>query len=468
MALTDGLVQRIIATSGATCVIVGPSLSSAEYFFIQLGARDSESLLAFKRNVVDLLARAQAARWPVRIGHRDDDAEIQSASLQGFNISVVGHAVLDDPFSITGSGIPAAAVVEFDAPLVNIQVTPDLARPHWVLIDRLPTLIPAGRLRVRVTAPGFNSDWVPVDVRTSPPVPVRVLYTGQPKDRPYTIAFVANPSIETGGGSFIADPVLTDRQTYHDVVAFCIRNLLTVTEDLLRRGDRDREIRFVSIFDPTQAPGNANALAHELAPNLMETRRDRLNGFLTRYSEVADLVFVMHGSTTHNRATAWYTTDDPTRPSTAFNYDGVSRVHGHFPQVPGSTAIPLDTNRAGMTPIHEFGHAGSDFDNGRVRDLYNDNTDGFAVNKKARAAAGDSIPVNFATYDGVNFTSDQNRDSLGYPPTWTSYHPVLLDAGNPNMMDDYRMAPGGDPQVCRLDQLTLEWFIDRIRAKLGR
>ena len=126
MALTDGLVQRIIATAGVTCVIVGPSLSSAEYFYVQLGARDSESLLAFKRNVVDLLARAQAARWPVRIGHRDDDAEIQSASLQGFNVSVVGHAVLDDPFSITGSGIPAAARVEFDAPLVNIQVTPDL------------------------------------------------------------------------------------------------------------------------------------------------------------------------------------------------------------------------------------------------------------------------------------------------------------------------------------------------------
>jgi hypothetical protein len=468
MALTEGLVQRIIATRAVTCVIVGPSVSNGEYLFVQLRAADAEPVLGFKRNVVDLLARAQAGGWPVRIGHPDDGAEIQSATLRGFNISVVGHAVHDDAFSISGSGIPPGTRVEFDAPLVNILVTPNLVRPHWVLVDRLSTLIPVGRLRVRLTAPGFNSDWVPLEVRAGPPAPVRVLYTGEPKDRPYTIVFVANPAIQTEGGAFIADPVLADRLTFRDVVGFAIRNLLTVTEDLLRRGDRDREIRFVSIFDSTQGPGDANALAHELAPNLMETRRDRLNGFLNRYAEVADVVFVMHGSTTHNRATAWYTTDDPSRPSTGYSYDGVARLHGHFPRIPGSTAIPLDTNRVGLTPLHEFGHAGSDFDNGRVRDLYNDNVGGFAVNKRSRAVAGGPIPANFATYDGTNFTSDQNRDSLGYPNNWMSYHPVLIDAGNPNMMDDYNQAPGGNRQVCRLDQLTSEWFIDRIRAKLGR
>ena len=40
---------------------------------------------------------------------------------------------------------------------------------------------------------------------------------------------------------------------------------------------------------------------------------------------------------------------------------------------------------AAMAPLHEFCHAASDFNNGKVNDLSNDITGGFLVNKKVRA-----------------------------------------------------------------------------------
>ena len=200
----------------------------------------------------------------------------------------------------------------------------------------------------------------------------------------------------------------------------------------------------------------------------METRRDKLNAFLSRYSQKADMVFVIHGSTTHDRATAWYTTDDEARPGVAFTYDGVSRTHRRFASTPGSAALPISVNQTGLTAIHEFGHAGSDFNTGRVSDLYVDGgTVGFVVNKKARASSSDPIPANFATYNGTSYISDLNRDGIGYPGTWTSYHPELIDPTRPNMMDNYWNA-FDDPLRCRLDRLTYNWFSDRLRAKIFR
>ncbi len=35
-------------------------------------------------------------------------------------------------------------------------------------------------------------------------------------------------------------------------------------------------------------------------------------------------------------------------------------------------------------------------------------------------------------------------------------------------MDNYWLAAGGNPQVCRLDGLTYAWYTDRLRAKLNR
>lgn len=468
MALTTGLVQHLTWAGSILCAWVGPLPTSAELLFLVFESSDTDADLAFKRNVAKLLARAALTGYPVNVRHADQSALIDSVSVGEFNISPVGYAVHDDLYSVTGAGIPTDAEVVFDSATTTVTVTPDLVRPHWVLVATLPAAVPVGQNRVRLQGTGLVSDWVPVEVSAAPPVPVRVLYTGQPKDRPYNIVLIANPAIRTEAGAIIADPVLTNRSSYRDVVGYILRNLLTVTEGLLRQGDWDREIRFVSVFDNTVAAADASALAQEDSPNIMEPRRDKLNAFLSPYSETADIVFVISGSTTHDRASAWFTSDDATRAGTAYTYDGTARKHGHFPSIPGSAAVPLDMDQTGLTPLHEYGHAGSDFNNGRVLDLYVDGLGGFAVNKKARARSTDAIPLNFANYSGTNYLSDQNRNGLGYPATWTSYHPALIDAAHPNLMDNYWMAAGGNPQVCRLDQLTNAWYTDRLRAKLGR
>jgi hypothetical protein len=468
MAQTSGLVQRIAWFPPVVCTWVGPSAANSELLFTVFQPGDSESLLAFKGSLVKVLVAAKTAGYGVTIGHPDNSGEMETIALQSFDISPVGHAVHRDMYAVSGSSIPPDAEVVFDSALVSVSVVPDLVRPHLVVVADLPDAIPVGRNLVHLEAPGWVSDSVPVEVTPGPPVIARTLYSGRPKTRPYSFVLVANPAIETEAGAFVADSVLTDRATFQDVTAFILRNLFTLTEDVLRLGDWDAEMRLVTVHDAAVLPADASALAHEWPnTNLMETRRVRLNGFLAPYTGRADIVFVVHGSTTHDRATAWFTTDDPSQPSTNYTYDGVARTHGAYPSIPGSAAVPLNMDQTGLTPLHEFGHAAADFNNGRVIDLYVDGLSGFSVNKKARALSTDPIPANFADYDGTQFASDQNRDSIGYG-SFTSFHPALIDPNNPNLMDNYWLAPGGDPQVCRLDQLTFEWLTDRLRAKLDR
>jgi hypothetical protein len=470
MAATTNLVQRITWVGSVVCAWVGSSPAFAELFFLAFNASDSEADLTFKRNAAKLLARSAIAEYPVTITHADGNALIDGVNVGEFDISPVGYAIHNDFYSITGSGIPGDVEVIFDSPPITVAVTPDLIRPHWVVLASLPATIPVGRNRVRLQGTGFVSEWVPVDVSAGSPVEVRVLYTGQPKDRPYNFVFVANPAIQTEASSLIRDPVMTNRAGYQDVVTYCLRNILTLTEDLLRQGGWDAQMRFVSVYDTVPTVSDSNALAAEFNPDIMGPRRAKLNAFLSPYSETADMVYVIHGSTTHGRASAQFTSDDGARAGTAFTYDGAAQSHRHFPSTPGSAALPLNMLRTGLTPLHEYGHGGSDFVNGMVIDLYVDSSGGGfpVVNKKQRARSTDPIPASFASYNGTNYVSDQNRDSLGYQAGWTSYHPALIDAAHPNLMDNYWLAPGGNPQVCRLDGLTYTWYTDRLRAKLGR
>jgi hypothetical protein len=66
-----------------------------------------------------------------------------------------------------------------------------------------------------------------------------------------------------------------------------------------------------------------------------------LPSFLARFREVADVVFVIHDSTTHRQASAWYTTDDNSRPTVSFTYGGVVRQHGRCASFLGSCTIPV-------------------------------------------------------------------------------------------------------------------------------
>jgi len=473
VAATTGLVLQLTWADGlpGACVFVGPSLESAEILFIRLRSSDPERVRDFKKSMIALLAKALGAGYPVIVEHPDGGTEVTSATIEGFDISPVGAAIHGDFYSVTGRNIPSDAELVFESAGATVTVTPDLIRPHWVFVARLPVEVPLGRNTVSLQAPGWSSQAVPVDVSGGPQTTVRVLHSGAPKVRPYTIVLVANPAIEDEeGGTFTADAALGDRPGFHDAVSFCLRNMFSTTEDLLRQGHIDASLRLVTVFDETAEAIDANALAHEIDPNLMETRRTRLKGFVGRYGETADVVFVLHGSVTHDRATAWFTTDDAAGPTTDFTFDGAARVHGHLPAIPGSAAIPVSADQTGLTAFHEFGHAASDFNNGKVVDLYADQAGSggaLVVNKKFRADAADPLPADFAEYNGTDHASDQTRDGLGYEAGWTSFHDELIDATRPNMMDNYWQT-FDDPQRCRLDQLTYDWFVDRLWAKALR
>ncbi len=385
-------------------------------------------------------------------------------------ITSLADPIHDDFYSLVGRDIVPDAVLEFTTAAGVIDVNPDFVRPHLALVARLPTSLPVGpcdvRLKSSFTAP---SNVVSVTVFAGPPQVVRLLQPGEVKPRPYTIVFVANPGIERrGGAGFVRDPILNNRPPYHDVVGHCFRNLFGVAEDLLTRGNFDARLRIVSVVDPTRPADAANSLAAEYDVDGMMTRRAVLAPFLNTFGLVADIVFVIYGSSTRPRASAWATSDDPTLASTTFDYDGVSRRHGHYPRVPGSAAIPFYVSRGGMTVIHEYAHAASGFDNGFVFDLYHDGNGGytFLINKKFRARAGDPVPSAFATYNRTSFASDPTRDALGYEPGWRSYHSELMDAVRPNLMDDFTKS--SNQQLCKLDRLTYAWLCDRLDAKLNR
>jgi hypothetical protein len=469
MAITQGRIVRLNWLAEIVCVFVGTATSSAELFTLQFHPADSASVTEHKRLLSKLLATAFLQRREVNIYHSDTDPIVHGIDFIGPNISPVGQPIHDDFYAITGAGIPQNANVVFRNDIVTVTVTPGFRRPHGVLIEQLPAGVPLGPCEVFLQAPGFESDHVPVTVMSGPPMTNRTLFSGRMTPEPYTFVFAASPAIETpGGASVVADQVLSARAAFADTVRFCLDNMLNVTETLLRESALEENIRFVVIFDAAAAVTAANALVRQVSPNLLEPQRARLNAFVGRYLEDPDIVFCISGSTTHTRASAWYTTDDGARAGVNFVYDGTTRTHRRFTNIPGSAALSTNLDMTGLTGIHEYFHAASDFDNGKVYDLYVDSLPpGFTVNKKARSLATNPVPANFCVLDGTTFQSDQNRDGLGYPAGWTSYHAAQLDTARPNLMDNYWQA-ASNVQACRLDGMTFEWLGDRLRTKILR
>jgi hypothetical protein len=384
----------------------------------------------------------------------------------GFNICP-SRATVNDFFTVSGATLADDTVIVFDGPSATITVTPDVVRPDWVLIAQLPATVPATRQTVHLNSAsaGWASDAVPIDVSVGPPEFVRRLYTGAPKDSPYTIAMIASPAIRTNAGTLIADPVTSNRPSFQAAVAFVVDNLLRSTEDVLRNQGLDRDIQFVAVFDSARTILDSVALVQEDNTNIISPRRDLFAGFYAGYAGSADVSFALSGSTTHTRSSAWFSTDDSSKPGVAFTYDGVSYNHGRFVSIPGT--IALSTTAGGLTALHEFGHASSDFNHGIIDDLYYDGCrSGLEVNKKCRVSSTDPIPAVFATYNGVSYNSDQKRNSLGYPIGWVSYDCELLDAARPNMMDNFWYAD--NPRHCRLDKITYAWLTDRLAAKVFR
>ena len=157
---------------------------------------------------------------------------------------------------------------------------------------------------------------------------------------------------------------------------------------------------------PGLAAQDSNALiAQDSASNLLVARRSLFVPFLNQYGLQADVAYAVSASDSHDRASAWFTSDDDARAGCPFALDGVTLYHRHHNLIPGSVAI--HSTSKSLTALHEFGHALSSYTNGSVVDLYVDSSAGLN-NKRGRP-----IPATFATYSGITLPTDMARDGLG-------------------------------------------------------
>src|SRR5205085_2862773 len=164
--------------------------------------------------------------------------------------------------------------------------------------------------------------------------------------------------------------------------------------------------------------------------------------FLAGHGIDADVAYAVSASSSHNRASAWFTTDDDAQAGLPFTLDGNQLFHRFYNNIPGTVAIHVTADS--LTAVHEFGHAISSYSNGKILDLYVDSPIG--LNNKT----GRPIPPDFGRYQRALFASDVTRDGLGYDAGWLSYHCELIDAGSPAVMDNYWLSAKG-PQACLHD-----------------
>lgn len=300
---------------------------------------------------------------------------------------------------------------------------------------------------------------------------VSVLRAGNTSKRdPFTICIASNPALELpiDSGNFQLDPITQDQTSFDKCATYIVKALFgglpNEKETLLTDPQVASEVRVVSLFVSGLNPEDANSLVGEYI-GLLDSRQKAFVPFLQRYDLTADIVFAVSQSNSSTRASAWFTVDDESRSGVPFSLDGRTLQHFYYNKVPGTVAIHSSANS--LTALHEFSHALSSFSNGVVVDLYTDTDDSQQygpVNRKF----GRPIPSQFASYCGRVFASDAQRDSLGYPNGWRSYHCELIDARFPALMDNYWSAPNNVPENCQHDAITRQFLLDRIKAKISR
>lgn len=258
------------------------------------------------------------------------------------------------------------------------------------------------------------------------------------KPDPFTICIVANPALESpwNGGTFIADTMPTSPAAFDTAVQFIVDclfgHLPRQSEKLLDDPAIGPQVRILSVLEAGLPATDANSLAGEDGvSNLLVPRRTKFAPFLeSRGISVVDIAYAISASPTHDRASAFGTTDDDSRQGVPFTLDGAALNHRHFNLIPG--AIALHATSRSLTPLHEFGHALSSYTNGFITDLYVDSP------AAANCKRGRPIPASFGSYNTTVFSSDMVRDGLGYPPGWLSYHCELLQPALPALMSTLR------------------------------
>lgn len=303
------------------------------------------------------------------------------------------------------------------------------------------------------------------------------------KTDPYRILIIANPVLRqhptAKSTKHVADPILSDKASFHAAVTYINQCLfgeqviatpgganVTQSERLLKDPSLKGKIWVESLFIRNLEVTAGHALVEEtLASNVINPLQDNFDGLVRYFGHVADVIFAVTKSGTHNRASAYPINDDTSKGGVPFTFDGNNLNHWYQNLVPG--AIAIHSSASTLTALHEFGHAASSVSDGFVTDLYVDNpsTASNTVNFKT----GRPIPANFAKLNSTQNTSDTARDGLGYPASWTSYHCQLNDASRPALMDNYKNAPKLSEQIqCRHDRITRQFLLDRIKAKTQR
>lgn len=241
------------------------------------------------------------------------------------------------------------------------------------------------------------------------------------KANPFTVAIVANPTLEARWTpSLRRDPILSNEAAF-DTAARYIKECLfgqlpAQAERFLSDPSVPPEILVVSVFVPEAEVSDATALVREDVgvSDLLVPRRDHYRPFLGALGLDGDVIFAVSGSTRAKRASAYPTTDNDSASGVAFELDGVGLFHRYFSKIPGTIAI--HASAASLTALHEFGHALSSYSNGLIADLYTGQGQGMNCKQ------GRPIPASFCSYDGTDFAADPSRDSLGYDAAWVSYH----------------------------------------------
>jgi hypothetical protein len=294
-----------------------------------------------------------------------------------------------------------------------------------------------------------------------------VVRAGAAKANPFTICVVANPALEAPwqSGQFVIDPLIGQLTAFQAAVAYIDAALFG-----LLAGQREKvlgdpailpNVRLVSLYDDGLPVNGSNALAaQDGVSDTLVARRTFFKPFLANYGIDADVAYAVSASSSHTRASAWFTTDDDAQSGVPFSLNGnAGFYHRFYNLIPGTVAI--HSTASSLTALHEFGHAISSYSNGKILDLYVDSPVGF------NNLLGRPIPGGFCNYNGVSFASDPLRDSLNYPAGWQSYHCALVDPSCPAVMDNYWLSPKG-PIACLHDSVTVTFVRDRVLAKIAR
>jgi hypothetical protein len=334
-----------------------------------------------------------------------------------------------DVLPVAGTGFPADAHFLFGKGGRIVGVQPTIAQAHLLVIDALPAELPLGSNILRVVGRGFSSDRVPVAVIEGPAPRVRGVHAGPPTARPYTVAIVASPAVLQFDGTLRADTIATDPVLFNDMAAMSLRQLSTLPEDLLRADDLDRRMRIVTARNPG-SPADRIALVEETPLAVLAPRLRQISDHLGGFGVHADVAIALSGSL-YPTASAIPTLDDSESPDQAYALDELELVRRESAAALGCMVMPRSKVLEDDAPmLHEFGHAASPQGFAMCTDLHVETlrlSEIYAINRKFRAQAGDPIPRDFGTLDGIGYASDLNRPG-SYPAGWASYHP---GAGRP-------------------------------------